>query len=187
MPKRIIKRFLPHHDKIRDHKHLQILGPLLHDPNLLHLNRRSVSGAVAVGLFMAWVPVPFQMVLSAITAIFARVNLPISVILVWITNPVTMPPMFYFAYKVGTWILGRKPKDIQFELSMEWLNQSLHMIWQPFLLGCLVVGVISSVVGMMIIRGLWRLKVVQDWNERKAKRAAKRLQTASGQTPNPKA
>ncbi|WP_455200119.1 DUF2062 domain-containing protein [Kaarinaea lacus] len=181
MPKRIIKRFLPDHDKIREHKHLQLLGPLLHDPNLLHLNRRSVSGAFAVGLFMAWIPVPFQMLLSAIVAILVRVNLPISVVLVWITNPVTMPPMFYFAYKVGTWILGHPAEDSNFEMTMEWLTKSIDDIWQPLLLGSLIVGVVSSVLGFVIIRSLWRLKVVQNWKERKAKRHARKLAAKSKQ------
>ena len=151
MPRQIIKRFLPDHDKIRDHKHLKILGPLLHDPNLLHLNRRSVSGAFAVGLFFAWVPVPFQMLLSALAAIVVRVNLPISVALVWITNPLTMPPMFYFAYKIGAWTLGHPPNNVKFELTWQWLEQSLGDIWQPFLLGCFIVGVVSSFLGYIII------------------------------------
>lgn len=183
MPKRIIKRYLPDHDKIRDHKHLRVLGPLLHDPNLLHLNRRSVSGAFAVGLFMAWLPIPFQMLLSAITAIVVRVNLPISVVLVWITNPITMPPMFYFAYKVGTWILGQPPKDTDFELTMEWITQSIDEIWQPLLLGSLIVGVICSILGFVVIRSLWRLTVIQNWKERKMKRKARRLSAKTNQ-PN---
>jgi len=57
---------------------------------------------MAVGLFCAFVPLPIQMLLAAAAAIIFRVNLPISVGLVWITNPVTIPPMFYFCYKVGT-------------------------------------------------------------------------------------
>jgi uncharacterized protein (DUF2062 family) len=173
MPRRIIKRFMPDHAKIRDHKHLRILGPLLDDPNLLHLNRRSVSGAVAVGLFMAWVPVPFQMVLSALAAILIRVNLPISVVLVWITNPLTMPPMFYFSYKVGAWTLGQPPIDVQFELTWEWLGQSLGTIWPPFLLGCFIVGIVSSMLGYIIINQLWRAHVIQNWKARKEKRRAK--------------
>jgi len=182
MPKRIIKRFLPHHDKIRDHKHLQFLGTLLHDPNLLHLNRRSVSGAFAVGIFLAWIPVPFQMVLSAVAAIIVRVNLPISVVLVWITNPVTMPPMFYFAYKVGTWILGQTPQETKFKLTMEWITQSIDEIWQPLLLGSFVVGIICSLLSFVIIRSLWRFKVIQNWKERKAKRRAQKLETNINRT-----
>jgi len=170
MPRRYIKRLFPNFDKIRNNQQLQFLGPLLQDPNLLHLNRRSVSGAFAVGLFIAWIPIPFQMVLAAVTAIFTRVNLPISVALVWVSNPLTMPPLYYFAYKVGTWVLGVKPQPIHFELSTAWLTQSLGAIWQPFLLGCFIVGTISAACGILTIRGLWRLHVVQSWKDRKARR-----------------
>ena len=173
MPKRFIKKYLPNHDSIREHKHLRILGPLLADPNILHLNRRSVSGAVFVGLFLAWVPVPFQMLLAAIGALIVRVNLPIAVAMVWISNPITMPALFYFAYRVGIWILDLPPIGFEFELSFEWLGKSLGLIWQPFLLGCFVVGVISSMIGGYLVRILWRWKVQQSWKERKLRRANK--------------
>ena len=176
MPKKLIKRLMPDHHTIREHKHLRFLGTLLHDPNLWHLNRRSASGAFAVGLFMAWVPVPFQMLLSAIAAIPFRVNLPLSVALVWISNPITLPPMFYFAYLVGTWILGAPAggTEIEFQLSYEWLENELLQIWQPFLLGCLVMGVSSSLTGYFAIRGLWRLHLVKHYKERKQKRALRK-------------
>jgi hypothetical protein len=170
MPKRIIKRFMPDPHTIRDHKHLRFLGTLLHDPNILHLNRRSVSGAFSVGLLMAFVPVPFQMVLAAIGAIVARVNLPISVALVWVTNPFTMPPIFYFAYKVGTWILQTPVEKIEFVLSTEWLLHELHEIWQPFLLGCFVCGVTFAVLGNAAIRLFWRLHVGRSWRKRQQDR-----------------
>ena len=176
MPRRLIKRYLPHHDTIREHKHLKLLRPLLHDPNLLHLNRRSVSGAFGVGLFMAWVPVPFQMFLSALVAIIIRVNLPISVVLVWITNPLTMPPMFYFAYKIGSWTLQLPPRDVEFELTWEWLTGELIAIWQPFLLGCAIMGIVSAVLGYFITNYLWRAHVIQNWKARKEKRREKLLQ-----------
>ena len=173
MPKRIIKRYMPDPHTIRDHKHLRFLGTLLHDPNILHLNRRSVSGAFSVGLLMAFVPVPFQMVLAAIGAIVARVNLPISVALVWVTNPLTMPPIFYFAYKVGTWILQTPLHKIEFELSTAWLLHELGEIWQPFLLGCFVCGVGFAILGNISIRLFWRLHVGRSWKKRLQARKAK--------------
>ncbi len=172
MPKKLIKRFMPNHETIRDHKHLRFFGTLLHDPNLFHLNRRSASGAFAVGLFMAFVPLPTQMVLAAAAAILFRVNLPISVVLVWLTNPVTIPPMFYFAYLVGTWIMGEPVHMDQnaFQLSYEWLKTELAAIWQPFLLGCFVTGSVSALIGYSTIRGLWRLHLVRHYQERKLRR-----------------
>ncbi len=179
MPKKLIKRFMPDHDKIRQHKHLQIFGTLLHDPNLFHLNRRSVAGAFAVGLFNAFVPVPFQMVLAAAAAILCRVNLPIAVALVWLTNPFTMPPIFYFAYRVGLFTLGRHPSDdFHFELSWEWLTDGLGAIWEPFLLGCFICGAVSAAAGYGLIRLAWRYHIVQRIRE-KERRIAARLRHKS--------
>lgn len=181
MPKKLIKRLMPDHRTIREHQHLRFLGTLLHDPNLWHLNRRSASGAFAVGLFMAWVPVPFQMLLGAIGAIAFRVNLPLSVALVWITNPLTMPPMFYFAYLVGTWVLGGASQGhIAFELSYDWLANELVLIWEPFLLGCFILALVSSVAGFVTVRGLWRLQLVRHYRHRKQRRQAKRAAAEQG-------
>ncbi|MCW8917589.1 MAG: DUF2062 domain-containing protein [Gammaproteobacteria bacterium] len=175
MPKKFLRRLMPDHRTIREHRHLRFLGTLLHDPNLWHLNRRSASGAFAVGLFTAWIPIPFQMLVAAIGAILFRVNLPLSAALVWITNPLTMPPMFYFAYLVGGWVLGGVSVDhIAFEPSVRWLTTELVLIWQPFLLGCLILGTTSAAAGYLAIRGLWRLHLVNYYRRRKQRRLLKR-------------
>ena len=165
---------MPHPDKVRNHKYLRIFGRLLHDPNLLHLNRRSVSGAFAVGLFFMWIPVPFQMVLAAAAAIYFRVNLIISVPLVWISNPLTMPPMFYFAYLLGSWVLRTPANDFEFELSLEWLGNSLASYGPAFLLGCLILAVISSALGYVTMRLLWRWHVVSQWSEKRKQQRNKK-------------
>jgi uncharacterized protein (DUF2062 family) len=170
MPKQLLKRIMPDAKTIRNHKHLRIFGTLLHSANLWHLNKRSASGAFAVGLFMCFVPVPFQMVLAAAGAIAFQVNLPLSVALVWITNPVTMPPIFYSSYLVGTWLIGTPEGDFNFELTIDWLINGLGAIWQPFLLGCFVCGSIASVTSYALIRLLWRLNVMRQWNKRSRQR-----------------
>lgn len=158
---------MPDPHTIRDHKSLQMFGKLLHDPNLWHLNRRSIAKAFAVGLFFMMMPVPFQMALAAGFAIIVRSNLPISVMLVWISNPVTMPPMFYFAYQFGAWVLQTPEVDFNFELSMDWLLNGMTAIWQPFLFGCVLIGAILSVTGYVTIRLLWRWSIVKKIQHRK--------------------
>ena len=139
MAKKFVKRYMPDAHKIRHHRHLRFFGTLLHDPNLWHLNRHSVAGAMAVGLFWAFVPIPLQMIPAAALAIWFRVNLPISVALVWLTNPITMPPVFYFNYKLGTWILRRPVEDVtfpvsdvKFELSWTWVTHEWAWITHEF-------------------------------------------------------
>lgn len=169
MAKKLVQRYMPSYDKVLNNKYLQIFGTLLHDPNLFHINRRSVAGAFAVGLFCTWVPIPFQMVLSAAIAIPARVNLIISVGLVWISNPLTMPPLFYFAYRLGAAVLGLESDGFQFELSFTWLANGLLAIWQPFLLGCSIMAISSSIIGYGLIRLLWRWNVVRRWERRRSR------------------
>lgn len=173
MPKRIIKQFLPDHEKLREHKQLKWLGKLLDDPNLLHLNRTSVSGATSVGLFVALMPAPFQMVIAALFAFLFRVNLPISIVLVWISNPLTMPPIFYFCYLVGAWILQVPVSESEFEMTTQWIMNELWLIWQPLVLGSLLVGTVLAVAGNILIRLMWRMHVIRNWKERKARKAKK--------------
>jgi uncharacterized protein (DUF2062 family) len=167
MPKKTIKRFMPDHQTIKDNKHLKIFGNLLHNANLWHLNRHSVAKAFAVGLFFAFIPVPFQMVLAAGAAIIFHANLPLSIALVWLTNPLTMPAIFYFCYIVGTWILGVPEQDFSFQASWQWVVDSLSTIGPAFLLGCGVLAVIFSILGYIGIQGLWRYSVIKEWNKRK--------------------
>ncbi|MGI9301562.1 MAG: DUF2062 domain-containing protein [Gammaproteobacteria bacterium] len=192
MARKLIERLFPNHVKVREHSSTRLFGGLLRDPNLWHLNKRSVAGGVATGLFMAFVPIPVQSVLAAGVAIVLRVNLPIAAILVWITNPITFTPIFFFAYKVGKTVLHDTPpppglpsepqleptiadeQALQFEPSLEWFFNSLSGVWQPLLLGCLVLSTISAVLGYVAVRLTWRYHVIKRFQERRlARRLAK--------------
>lgn len=169
MSKKLLKRWLPHPKTVKDHKSLQIFGTLLHKPNLWHLNRRSVARAVAIGLFFCFMPMPFQMVAAAAFAIILNANILLSVITVWISNPITMPPMLYFAYKVGALFLNKPPIPFDIELSWHWLTNKLSLIWQPLLLGSLICGSISAVAGFFLVKFLWRLAVHRQAKARQKK------------------
>lgn len=173
--KKFFKSSLPDVSKIKSHPRLQFFGTLIHAPNLWHFNRRALAGATAVALFIAFVPLPVQMLLAAALAIYFQVNLPLSVSLVWISNPVTIPPLFYFAYKLGTVLLGMPSVPMEFNLSLEWLLNILDHSWQPMLLGCLLMGSLSALAGYWLVNLLWRLQVSRSWRERREKRLQKLL------------
>ncbi|MCP4980347.1 MAG: DUF2062 domain-containing protein [Gammaproteobacteria bacterium] len=161
MAKKLFRKFLPHPDVITKNRWIKLLGPRLQEPSLWHINRRSCSMAVALGLFCAFIPVPFQMLIAATLAVVIRANILVAVPMVWISNPVTMGPMFYFCYLIGAEILGLEPKGFDFELSFAWLVNSLEAIWQPFLLGCFTVGAISSLAAFLLVRILWHLHILR--------------------------
>ena len=133
--------------------------------------RRSVAGACFIGMFCAFLPVPAQMLVAGVIAVIARCNLPISVALVWLTNPITVPPLFYFAYKLGAWLLGQELEVTQIDLSFDWLADRFGEIWQPFLLGCVVCGWVSGVTLYVLVHLVWRLEVGRRWHKRRKKRA----------------
>ena len=87
MLRKFFRKYLPSNESIRQNRHIARFGTLLLHPNLWHLNRKSVAGGTAVGLFCGLVPGPLQMLSAALLAILFRVNLPVSVIVTWYTNP----------------------------------------------------------------------------------------------------
>ncbi len=167
MPKKILRKMTPNPDWIKNHQHLQFFGDKLHDPNFWHFNRRSIAKAFAIGLFACWIPVPGQMLLAASAALFYRANLPVSLMLVWVSNPITIPPLFYFAYRTGLLLLQRTAPTSAFDFSIEGLMSSLSNTWEPFLVGCLVLASLSSCVGYFGINALWRYSVIKKWTARK--------------------
>nr|MBS0020924.1 DUF2062 domain-containing protein [Gammaproteobacteria bacterium] len=170
MPRRFLRRFLPKPHELHREKFLHLFGKALQNPDLWHLNRNSVAGGVSIGLFIAFVPVPFQMLLAAAAAMASGCNLPIAVLMVWVTNPLTIPPLFFAAYKLGAWLLDETPRAIEFSISFHWLATKLATVWKPLLLGCLVIGTSSAAFGNATVRLVWRLHVLHRWNARRQQR-----------------
>jgi len=178
MPKKFLLRYLPTPHLIRENPALRPLSRWLHEPDLWHLHRRSVAGATFIGVFCAFLPIPFQMLLAAFLAIVSRCNLPISVALVWITNPITMTPIFYFAYRLGAWLLDIHIEVQTINLSWDWLVNNLGSIGYPLVVGSLVCGWVAGLSAMVIVRIAWRLHVISRWRQRRASRRMRRLAPA---------
>jgi len=167
MSKKLFKKYLPHPDIITKNRWIRWLGPRLQEPCLWHINRKSCSGGVAVGVFCAFIPMPFQMLFASVGAVLFKSNILVAVPVVWISNPITMPPMFYFCYLVGSLILDSNIGGFEFELSFNWLLTGLLEVWQPFLLGCLVVGVAASLLSFVLTQVVWRYQVLSQIKTRK--------------------
>jgi uncharacterized protein (DUF2062 family) len=166
MPKRYFKKYIPQPDKLRKNKILALLGSQIYDQDLWHLNRKSVAKAFLNGLFWAALPMPLQMLAAALFAIPLRANIPLSIALVWISNPITMPFLFYFNYLIGTLVVGSNHTS-EFQLSIEWIWSKLEHIWLPLYIGSLITGAVSGAIGYLTILILWRHKVNKRWNARK--------------------
>lgn len=173
MPRRLFKRYLPDPQSLKRNPSLRFLGARIHDPNLWHLNRHSVARAAAIGLFWAIIPMPLQMLPASLCALFLRANLPLSIALVWLTNPLTMPPVVYASYKLGAWTLGSPALQWPEQVNMAWLGQLLENHWQPLLLGSLLLACLLSLLGYLLVHGYWLWWVRRNWRRRQQARKQK--------------
>ena len=174
MPRKFIRQYLPSPKELRRYSSLRFaLGGRLHDPDVWHLNRRSASGAIALGLFVAWIPLPVQMLLAGILALLSRVNLPLSVLFVWVSNPLTMGPMYWFAWRLGALLLDQPRVAVRFEPTFAWLTAELGNLWLPLGLGCLILGLASAAIGYAVSRLFWRYHVIRTLLLRRRRRASR--------------
>lgn len=160
MPRKFFRKWTPSKEAILAPAFMRPFAKCLAHPNLWHLNRRSVSGGVAVGLFIAFLPIPFQMVLAAIAAVFFRVNVALAVAMPLLSNPFTMVPIFWGAYLIGSWLTGCTVALPTTGITFGWVMTQLHIIWLPLLTGLLVLATLSAVISFFTIQFLWRLNVI---------------------------
>ncbi len=168
MPRKLFKKYTPDPDKIRNMKGLGWLGKWLGNPAIWHLHRHSVAKAFFIGLFWMSIPMPWQMIAAALTAIPLRANLPLSVALVWISNPITMPPIFYFNYLVGTWVLGLHAQRFEWSMDPDKLTALLAQIGEPLYVGSVVVGLVLGAISYVTIGCFWRWHVARAWRRRQS-------------------
>jgi len=90
--------------------------------------------------------------------------------LVWLTNPITMPPVFYCTYKMGAWVMGIPARALPEHLTWEWISGELSLLWQPFLLGSVICGILVGILGYLLTEGYWRWWIGRSWRRRRALR-----------------
>lgn len=163
-----IKNNLPDKHTIKKHASMGVLDEHLHHPALWCWSCRTVSRGVAIGLLVAFLPLPFQMLLAAGMAILLCANLPTAVALTWITNPITFVPINYAIYWVGKIILSEPTKDIKIP-SVSWSFSSMQHFWasvtqisklgKAYLIGLPIVAITVSLLGYVLVQALWHLKI----------------------------
>jgi uncharacterized protein (DUF2062 family) len=166
MPRKFLARYLPDPGALRHQPGFRYLGRYIQDPRFFHLNRHSVAVAAAIGAFLAFIPIIGQMLIAAILAMWMRVNVIVAVATVWISNPITMPAMLYFSYRLGVWLMGKSAPNADFQPTLHWVWERLEFIWAPFLLGSFVSGVAAALAVYLTVHGLWRIHVLRALSQR---------------------
>jgi uncharacterized protein (DUF2062 family) len=180
MLRKHLGRFLPDHETIRKNRFVAIFGRALQHPNLWHLNRRSTAGGVAVGMFCGLIPGPFQMLTAALLAVVLKVNLPVAAMTTWYTNPITIVPLYYAAYRLGRWATGAGTTasvaanvDLRFDNIREWFPMLIDWIeamGEPFVIGLVLLGLILAAAAYFGVLAAWRVYIVFAWRQRQLRR-----------------
>lgn len=168
MPRKFFRRFQPAARKLRDKWYFRLLGPRMTDARLWGLNRRAITAAFGAGVAIAFIPLPVHLLLGLVAAVIWRLNIPAMVGTLFLLNPLTAVPVYYAAYRVGALILGVPPGQFAFELSWNWLQTGLGSLWKPFLLGCLVCGVLGGYLAYRLLELAWRYSTVNRLNARRS-------------------
>jgi uncharacterized protein (DUF2062 family) len=176
MPRRVFKTLSRQRHLWKTRWFLRPARVLLESSQYWSLNRRNVTRAFALGLLLAFIPLPVHMALAAALALLLRLNIPAAVAGTLIVNPLTAVPIYILCYRVGRALLSAPPRPFHFEASLHWLSTGLLPIWKPFLLGCLVVGTLAATLGYLLLGGIWHLSLVLKYHKRKRESAAKSLQ-----------
>ena len=129
---------------------------------------------------------PLQMLPAAAAAILFRVNLPLTILLVWVSNPLTMLPLIYVTYYVGSLLLGTPmPSWTEISQLVSYAGELLGGLFsgtaptqgkvlgrhlEPLLLGTLVTGFLAACTGYLLMRIYWRWHVVSAWRKRQLQR-----------------
>jgi uncharacterized protein (DUF2062 family) len=123
-------------------------------------NRKMIARGVFVGIFVAFIPMPMQMAFTVFLALFFRFNVPIAVAMCWITNPFTMPPIYYIEYLTGSYLLGIEPQSV--EITLEWFTNNISKIFVPLYFGALFYSIVGSITGYFLVNWLWKLSVKKE-------------------------
>jgi uncharacterized protein (DUF2062 family) len=178
VPPRFLRKYQPQLDAVRTHPLVVRYGAWLQHPGLWRFNRKSVAGAVAIGLFSGLVPGPLQMLTALLLAIPLRKNLPVALIVTLYTNPVTIVPLYLLAYGYGRLLLGLEgagappiepfhPDWSQFWLSMQHFGQWMMQLGKPLALGLPALAITLAAVGYFVVDIGWRIYIIAAWRRRK--------------------
>ncbi len=153
----LTKQLDRYYKKFEHNKYIIKFSKLSGATDLWNFKRHSVAKGIALGVACAWIPLPMHTVIAVCLATLINCNIPLVAVSIWIANPITMPFMYYYAYLLGDYLLHVHNKNIHFHLSMHDVLDVLHVVWEPFVLGCLICSLVSGTIAYSLAQLLWPL------------------------------
>jgi uncharacterized protein (DUF2062 family) len=99
-------RFLKHPRKLKHSGLMRWFALHFLNKRVWKPTQHTFSGGMAIGTFITLQLLPIQMPSATILAAIFRVNIPIALVMCWLSNPVTMAALVPLEYQVGKWVLA---------------------------------------------------------------------------------
>lgn len=171
-------RFLKHPRKLRDRPVMRWFARHFLDKQVWKPTQHTLSGGMAVGMFITLQLLPIQTPSAVILAAIFRVNIPIAIALCWLSNPFTIPFLAWLEYAVGKWFLALYttvpatpfPKQLPDSMVDAWVVLREHA--PVMLMGGILVGAVGALISYVASWGVWevgsRMEIAKKLRETKA-------------------
>jgi hypothetical protein len=183
VPLKFFRKYVPNAEQVRSRRLVAMFGAWLHHPNLWHLNRRSVPGALAIGLFCGLIPGPIQMLGALILVVLLKKNLPVALVATFYTNPLTIVPIYLLAYQYGSLFVPGEQRIAGLpRWEMDWSDWGASLdalldwvvaLGTPLAIGLVALGLTLALAGYLAARFGWEAYVRAAWKKRRARRRAR--------------
>ncbi len=168
------------------------MRPMLRWVSKLRSSPSAIAGGLAMGTFVAFTPtMGIQFILVVILATALRLNRAAAIAPIWITNPITVAPIYTLNYWIGLQFcdgpplqhvsgifvdLGKAMASMEFWQIAEQTETILQLgmdITIPLVVGSCIVGVVCGVIAYLV-----SLKILTLLFNRKEKRRLKNSQNS---------
>jgi len=115
-------------------------------------NPHYIALGMAVGIFVSITPIiPLQTIVAIALAFLVRGSKSAAALGTWLSNPLTIPVVYYANYKLGCMLLGypKKLDSIAFDSFSQLMELGLEVTW-AMIVGGVVIGSIFGVAAYFI-------------------------------------
>jgi uncharacterized protein (DUF2062 family) len=164
-----------------NHKALRLPAwlPFPRDPRLLALRRRSVALGAGIGALASVIPLPIQIPIAVLAAVWLRAHVAVAAAATLVSNPLTIVPMWAAAWKIGTIFAGGPDAALSWRRALAFdadlltwagLADAVSTVGPPMLIGLTVLGAALALAAYALVMLGWRLNVVsRRWRSQRAR------------------
>lgn len=145
------------HDRLGAARGFRILSPgrwwreFLRQLGELRCKPHEIALGMAIGVFIGITPtIPFHTMLAVSLAVLARGSKLAAALGVWVSNPLSIPLLYYGSYRIGQLVLGLPDLRLPEERSLLVMVRLGGEIVGAMLLGGVILGIIPAVLAYVL-------------------------------------